>query len=132
MLNIRYKIFETNSSSTHSIVMCTDEEYKKLRAGELMIAGWESPLGKYHDLVPRSAIYDWFWFKYKPNNLDHIESEYDLTEEEIADNVEEILAAEDIAYTFDNYGQDFEWYDTSFTTPGGETVHAFGYYGNDW
>lgn len=33
---IRIGTFETNSSSTHSLVVCTDEELEKWKAGELL------------------------------------------------------------------------------------------------
>ena len=38
---IRRGVFETNSSSTHSIVICSEEEYKKWVKGELMFDSWE-------------------------------------------------------------------------------------------
>lgn len=34
MLQIRQGVFETNSSSTHSICICTEEDYQKFRSGE--------------------------------------------------------------------------------------------------
>lgn len=34
---IRRGVFETNSSSTHSITMCSKEEYAKWKNGELLI-----------------------------------------------------------------------------------------------
>lgn len=34
MINIRRNVFETNSSSTHSICICTEEDYKKWQNGE--------------------------------------------------------------------------------------------------
>lgn len=34
---IRAGVFETNSSSTHSLVICSKEEYEKLQKGELFI-----------------------------------------------------------------------------------------------
>ena len=36
MKQVRQGVFETNSSSTHSITICTKEEYERFRAGELM------------------------------------------------------------------------------------------------
>lgn len=33
MKQIRVGVFETNSSSTHSITVCTKEEYEKLESG---------------------------------------------------------------------------------------------------
>lgn len=34
MISIRRNVFETNSSSTHSICICTEEDYKKFKEGE--------------------------------------------------------------------------------------------------
>ena len=37
MFKIRQGVFETNSSSVHSMIMVNDEEYKKLNKEELFI-----------------------------------------------------------------------------------------------
>ena len=37
MKQIRYGVFETNSSSTHSLTICTDEEYQKFVSGEMSL-----------------------------------------------------------------------------------------------
>lgn len=34
---VRYKVFETNSSSSHALCVCTPEEYEKFLNGELML-----------------------------------------------------------------------------------------------
>lgn len=34
-ITVRYGTFETNSSSTHSLVICTAEEYEMFRSGKL-------------------------------------------------------------------------------------------------
>lgn len=36
MIIIRHNTFETNSSSTHSITLCTKEEFEKWKTGELV------------------------------------------------------------------------------------------------
>lgn len=36
MKTIRVGIFETNSSSTHSITLCSEEDYEKWKNGELI------------------------------------------------------------------------------------------------
>lgn len=36
-IKIRRGVFETNSSSTHSLVICTVDEYKEFKNGNLMI-----------------------------------------------------------------------------------------------
>lgn len=37
MKTIRFGVFETNSSSTHSLIICTDEEYQKWIDGEMVL-----------------------------------------------------------------------------------------------
>ena len=34
MIEVRNSLFETNSSSTHSLVMCTNEDFEKFKNGE--------------------------------------------------------------------------------------------------
>lgn len=43
---IRRKTFETNSSSTHSITMCSKEDFEKWKAGELYYDEWDDVLVK--------------------------------------------------------------------------------------
>ena len=44
MKQIRYGVFETNSSSTHSLTICSDEQYKKFQSGELVLSKWSNDL----------------------------------------------------------------------------------------
>lgn len=37
MKTVRFGAFETNSSSTHSLIICTDEEYNRWYGGEMVI-----------------------------------------------------------------------------------------------
>lgn len=63
MKTIRYGTFETNSSSTHSLIICTDEEYQKWVNGEMV-------LDRYADaIVPMPSDQeleedDWEYVKY--------------------------------------------------------------------
>ena len=41
MIQIRSCVFETNSSSVHSLVLCSDAEYKALKQDEAMIDTWQ-------------------------------------------------------------------------------------------
>lgn len=41
---IRRNTFETNSSSTHSLTMCTQDEYEKWKNGELVFDRWGEEL----------------------------------------------------------------------------------------
>lgn len=44
MFSIRKNVFETNSSSTHSICICTAEEYKKFRSGDMIFDSYNEEL----------------------------------------------------------------------------------------
>lgn len=133
MLNVRTSIWETNSSSTHSMVMCMEEDYKKLLAGELMISGYWLDADKF---VTREAAMTKLR-EFYDNDPDYFKNDYDVESfEEIEKDkslADDLLAREDIAYTLETYGGEYmENFENSFTTPGGETVYAFGYYGQDW
>lgn len=49
---IRYGVFETNSSSSHSLCVCTTEEYEKFINGELVIDL------KKDELIPRPKDFE--------------------------------------------------------------------------
>ena len=44
MIKIRNSVFETNSSSTHSIIICSQAEYEQLEAGDLFIKRYDDKL----------------------------------------------------------------------------------------
>lgn len=50
MKQVRRSVFETNSSSTHSITICTEDEYEKFKCGELMYDSW------HEELVSKSTV----------------------------------------------------------------------------
>lgn len=97
---IRRRVFETNSSSVHSLTMCMESEFNKWVAGELVWSRWEDELVPITDEIKKSIEED--------------EREY-LTYEQ-----------------FNDYDYiDYETFEYSYTTPNGETVKSFGYYGHD-
>ena len=100
MRQIRRNVFETNSSSTHSITMCMKSEFDKWVDGELAWSRWSDTL------VPITP-------KVKAS-MDEGDGDY-LTYDQ-----------------FNDYDYiDFETFEHTHTTPSGETVVAFGYYGYD-
>ena len=96
---IRTKVFETNSSSTHSLTLCTQEEFESWKSGNL--------------------IYDRDWEKFISSN------EADMDDEE----AEWRYLTYDDVFDWENGKLEMETYQTSYTTPGGEKVVAFGWYG---
>lgn len=83
---IRFGVFETNSSSVHSLTIVSKEEFEKFKNDELRMS-WR------RNLIPS-------------------------TDEEF-----------DEADTFDSYGEDYEWFESNYTTKSGDEVVAFGYSG---
>lgn len=125
---IRRGVFETNSSSTHSITMCLKSDYDKWFNGDVMLyrgSGFGYPKNhspmKNHFYTKKEVIEFEKSSNYKPpNDMDWNSKEA----EEYLENNE--------WYTYENYDDEYlEWYEDTFTTPSGETIVAFGLYGYD-
>lgn len=113
---IRRGVFETNSSSVHSLTMCTEEEYQKWKNGEVLYFKWEELFATREEIIEKLKNKTW----YSNVNWDD------------EDAVEEIFSDEGIK-TFEEFFED-EWFETfrdKYTTPSGDVVVAFGYYGHD-
>ena len=128
MKQVRSNTFETNSSSTHSICMCTKDQYDSwasdwdsLKADSVIYSNCEEKLvaveeavkyaNRYHDYVELSDILDTDFPKHD-DAVDYMRDEGFMTCDD-----------------FDDYTE--ETYYEEFVTPGGETVVAFGNYGWD-
>ena len=100
---IRCGVFETNSSSVHSLTICTEAEYEAWQDGSMVYDDWGN------ELIPR----------------DEVEEGYEV------DNNDRYFDIPDA--WFDKQGLE-NYYDTfnrEYTTPNGEKIRAFGYYGHD-
>lgn len=101
---IRFNIFETNSSSTHSLCICTEDEYEKWKNGDLIYSYWDNNMIK------------------PPDNLDEmLDEDSPLYDSDAADDYR----------PYDYEDEYLEWYDYHFTTPSGDKMVAFGWYGHD-
>ena len=103
-IKIRRGVFETNSSSVHSLVMCTDDDYNKWKSGEFLYDKWAAKLV----------------------TLEEAKKEEDYEDEEE-------FNSRFLDYDRFNSWQyiEYETFEQTFETPGGEIVHGFGYYGHD-
>ena len=119
MIKVRKSTFETNSSSTHSITMCTSSQYDQWKNGELYWARWSDCFVTKTEVEEKMAKDREAYFARYPR----------CSEEEF---LEDFLNDEGY-YTFNDYCEkiDYETFHDEFTTPSGETVIAFGYYGYD-
>ena len=114
MKTIRHGVFETNSSSTHSLTIMTQEEYDK----------WDKEHYLADDkIITRdeaiAEIMKSSWNK-----------DLDLNDEEA---VEEALKDSEYynSLGYEDYVGDMEEFSQNFTTPSGDKMVAFGYSGYD-
>lgn len=130
MLQIRRNVFETNSSSTHSITMCSKDDYDRWINGEVYLnEGWwrNDNESEYKDkkFVTRDEAID--IIKCNGGSI-----EYD---DECYESFDEYIAEEYYIYTSDEYINDnesLEWFEDKYVTASDETVIAFGLYGYDY
>ena len=118
MINIRKYVFETNSSNTHSIVICSKKDYELLEEGKLLLVPYSEKVITYEDAVKK--LEEEAGRKYNIR---------DLSQEAIFD----LLRDYEIAETLDSF-YDEEYLDTythEYKTEHGDEIVAFGKYGRD-
>ena len=122
MIQIREGVFETNSSSTHSICMCLKSEFEAWKNGDRIYNSWKERIFTAKEL--REYINEDEW-------LGHLrEKAHNLSDRELIESMVEEDDGEWQSYEgWCNGG--LEGYHDEFTTPSGETVVAFGEFGFD-
>lgn len=134
MIKIRQGVFETNSSSTHSLTMMMKEDYLRWKDGNYMYTeriGYCFPINP--ELAPTENEV------YTPEEVcaflmnDKYFVEDDETFAAIGaptpETLEQYLPCEYGFDTADDGSERLEDYYDEFTTPSGETIVAFGQYG---
>jgi hypothetical protein len=114
MKQIRIGVFETNSSSTHSLTIVSAEEYKKFKNGKYVWNCDDNKLQSIED-AKKSLIAD--------------RKEWDKTFEATDEEVEKLM--EESTKTYDDYGSNYETFEEEYETKSGDKIVAFGYYGYD-
>ena len=112
MIQIRYNCFETNSSSTHSINICTNQQYKD----------WKNNSNIFYNDEKRLFF-----------TIDELENLYPKLSEMSKEDKIDFLSYNRY-YTYTKYLDYFEYldfYSDIYTTPGGEKITVFGHYGYD-
>lgn len=100
-IQIRSKVWETNSSSVHTLVMCNDDTYNAWKRGEY--------------------VFDYY--------LDCLVKITDENRQEIENDIKGPNKEYFTYDTFMDHFPDYEVYDKTYTSDHGDLVHAFGYYG---
>lgn len=133
-IQIRQGVFETNSSSTHSITMCESSSFKKWKDGELYIN-----LNKEGDEQFLLTDVAKKWNKdFILNNHDKItwftKENYEDYE---TDELGYVIDCSYARYCYISYNQwctmfnCYDIYSNDYETKSGDKITAFGYYGHD-
>ena len=136
MKTIRPGVFETNSSTTHCLVLTTEEKFKAFTEGKYMFDNWND------SLVPVNDVYNMLVAGCKDDDMQPVTYEkfekvigmLDDWDDEKADAedvyVKEWLDDHDFR-TYEGYAG--EYYETfeEHKTFGDQNIVAFGYYGHD-
>ncbi len=109
MKSIRRSVFETNSSSTHSLSMCAAEDYELWKNGKIFFDSNSDKFVTMEDVAEKFP---------------------DLNGTRSIDDITDLLKDYGI-HTYESYFQDgdLEDFSGSFTTKSGEKIIAFGKYG---
>lgn len=133
---IRRGVFETNSSSTHSLTMCDEETFEKWKSGDLLYDKYAeefinaSPELSDEQKNGAKEYYEYSMKKYWKQWGDLTDSEKEEWYDKYA--TEEGIVPED-AVTYDQFMDDayLESFVDRYTTKNGDKVVAFGVYGYD-
>lgn len=120
---VRQGVFETNSSSVHSLIVVMKDDYEKFENGELFYITFRCPYFEnvHKDFISRDELYqiaNELGFDGKIEDTDELLNFFDGD-----------VVSYDLFWDSDH--ERFEYFTDEFTTPKGETVVAFGYYGYD-
>ena len=142
MKTIRPGVFETNSSTTHCLVLTTEEKFKAFTEGEYLFDNWNETLVPiieiFNMMIGDEDYVDWCTENdKKPVELEKFKKVVGMLDDwddEKADAedvfVKEWLDDHDIR-TYEGYAG--EYYETfeEHKTFGDQNIVAFGYYGHD-
>lgn len=121
-IQIRRGVFETNSSSTHSITICTQDEYNKWIKGEVYLTSSG-------EFVSKEEV-----FKYVQKNEDELfeAGKIDIKFETLSEEDKNTIIYEYNYYTPETFESEYlENFEEFYTTPSGDKIVAFGKYGYD-
>lgn len=128
MKTIRRNVFETNSSSTHSITMCMESDYEKWKNGEMYWNRWNDELVSKEEVEKEMAKLREEFIADNPD--------FDENNEEWKEKLEQYINEDKMYYTYEEFNDydyiEYETFVDTFETPQGEKVVSFGYYGSDY
>ena len=130
---IRRGVYETNSSRSHSITMCSEEEFEKWKDGKLLFDSWKE---EFVDVVNLSNNQKEDARKEYESKKNEFSKDWkDLSESAKEKYYENYIKEHDLIVeeckTYNDYMNDYELesFIDKYTTKNGEKVVAFGKYG---
>ena len=138
MKQMRRNVFETNSSSTHSLTMCSQSQFDDWKAGKVLFHYWkeifvdvqemtdeekESAKSEYKEFCENKPYYK----KWEDLSEDEVNQWYNKYRSENSDYDDEDLKTFDDY--FDSYG--LEPFTSYYTSESGDKIVAFGKFGYD-
>ena len=120
-VQLRQGVFETNSSSTHSLSICTAQEWQDLKNGKALIRREDDDVLPYDEAIEFNKNYA------KSHRL-----KWDSVTNTIVDGDDDCNY--ECYITWDEFynNTDYEFFTQQFTTPSGDQMVAWGYYGYDY
>lgn len=119
---VRKNVFETNSSSTHSITMCSESDFDKWKKGEMYWDRWNESLVSKEEVEKEMA-------KLKEEFISE-HPDYDKDDIDWEEQLEDYLNSDKEYYTYEEFNNydyiEYETFEDSY-----DGVVAFGYYGMD-
>lgn len=148
IFQVRQGVFETNSSSTHSLIICSKDDFDKWERGEVFWLGSD-----WHELGTNKSFVT-------PEELEELTEKYNEEEQKRIDSGDKFAKVLDMdkvlnegrdydsyydsywdterssleAHTIDDWyarNGNLETYSQSFTSPSGDEMVAFGAFGYD-
>mgnify|MGYP000019956280 FL=1 len=130
---IRRGVYETNSSSTHSLTMCSEEEFEQWKNGELLFDKWGSePFVKANSLSDDDKKYAAQDYE---NNKDEFSKDWSDLSESAKEKyytkyAKENNIVDEDAKTYEEWRyDDLETFVDRYTSKSGDKIVAFGQYG---
>lgn len=131
---IRRGVFETNSSSTHSLTICSEEEFEQWKKGELLFDEYSESFVKANSLSDDDK-------KYAAQDYEDHKDEFSKDWSDLSESAKEKyyikyakennIVNED-AKTYEEWERsDLEIFVDRYTSKSGDKIVAFGEYGYD-
>lgn len=119
---VRNNVFETNSSSTHSITMCKESDFDKWKNGEMYWDRWNESLVSKEEAEKEMA-------KLKEEFISE-HPDYDKDDIDWEEQLEDYLNSDKEYYTYEEFN-DYDYIEYETFEDSYDGVVAFGYYGMD-